>query len=97
MSITVQELARIFEVYKAPFTYEEYGQFIFDKENQMIVDIRGWGYLQRFSDAVQIQDNVGKLITDFLNNAHMAYLMDKNKKEDGTIQTEKEGGDIPKK
>jgi hypothetical protein len=77
--VTTKELERILEVYKAPFHYDPHGQMIFDSLNHQILDIRGWGYLQKFPDAIVIQDNVGKLVEEFLNAAHKAYLMDKHK------------------
>lgn len=65
-----KDIKRIFEVYKGPFKYDQNGQYVFDNHDHMVIDIRGWGYLQRFVDGEQIQDNVGKLITQLLNQQY---------------------------
>lgn len=62
-----QELKRITEVYRKPFKYEQEGQIITDSHGHFIIDVRGWGYLQRFTDGENIQDNVGKLVAHLLN------------------------------
>lgn len=69
-AIPEPELRRIFEVYRPPFKYDQNGQYVFDIHNHMVVDIRGWGYLQRFTDGEQIQDNVGRLVTELLNKEY---------------------------
>lgn len=71
--MTDKELKRIFEVYYPPFKYEKGAQVILDSHNHMVLDIRGWGYLQRFNDGVEIQDNVGQLVVDLLNDKHNEY------------------------
>lgn len=62
-----QELKRILAVYYKPFKYEQEGQIITDSHGHLVLDVRGWGYLQRFTDGETIQDNVGKLVAHLLN------------------------------
>lgn len=52
---------------KKPFYYDQYGQMIFDSEGKMIVDIRGWGWIQKLDNAEKRQDEVGEMFADFLN------------------------------
>ena len=68
--MTDQEIKRIFEVYKPPFTYDRNGQWITDVNEKIIWEIRGWGYLQKFIDGQQVQDNAGKLIAELLNKEY---------------------------
>lgn len=66
-----KDIRRIFEVFKAPFTYDEYGGgYIWDADNNMVGETRGWGYLQKLKDGAKIQDNVGKLIVELLNKQY---------------------------
>ena len=51
-----------------PFYYDDMGQMVFDKNGRMIIDIRGWGWIQKMDNAEARQDEVGKLFTNFLNN-----------------------------
>lgn len=57
-------------VYKSPFKYESGSQQIFDSDNRLVLDIRGWGWLHSSGrlDAEIIQDNFGNLIVDLLNS-----------------------------
>lgn len=52
---------------KKPFYYDDMGQMIFSAEGKMIVDIRGWGWIQKLDNAEARQDEVGKMFTEFLN------------------------------
>lgn len=54
-----------------PFEYDPHGQSIIDKDNKQVVDIRGWGHLQKLGEpcASSIQDNLGEEITNFLNES----------------------------
>lgn len=65
--IEQQLLKRIKEVYVKPFKYDKKGQYVFDSHDHMVLDIRGWGYLQRFNDGEDIQDGIGLLVTNYLN------------------------------
>lgn len=62
-------IARFKEVYTPPFRYIQAGQFIEDAHGHMVADIRGWGYLQRFTDGEVIQDKIGETLTELLNSA----------------------------
>ncbi len=33
------------DAFKKPFRYEEYGQHILDAENNIVLEVRGWGRL----------------------------------------------------
>lgn len=65
--ITDGDIKRIKEIYRLPFKYVKEGQMVFDAKNRMVVDVRGWGFLQKFTDGERIQDNIGQLIVDLLN------------------------------
>ncbi|MFW6219851.1 MAG: hypothetical protein ACOCZ5_01425 [bacterium] len=59
----------LFEVLKPPFRYDDYGQYIFDSNNNMVVDVRAWGKLQYYENGEELQDSLGNMITDFLNES----------------------------
>lgn len=55
--------------FKPPFKYDEMGNYIFDSEGNMIVDVRGWGFLTGIGamgydqeKAMRIQDGIGHRI-----------------------------------
>jgi len=51
-----------------PFYYDDMSQMIFSKEGKMIIDIRGWGWIQKLDKAQERQDEIGEMFVDFLNN-----------------------------
>lgn len=59
---------KVLKAFRPPFVYEPYAQMIMDDKGKHVLDIRGWGYLQKFEDAEDIQDSMGKLVTKLLNN-----------------------------
>lgn len=67
--ITEIELIKLKEAYRFPFEYNDGSQQIFDADARLVLDIRGWGWLLKFgeTEAITIQDNLGKLIVNFLN------------------------------
>jgi hypothetical protein len=56
----------IFELIKPPFYYADEGQMIFDANNQMVLDIRMWGMLQKYENAEELQDGFGKMLAEKL-------------------------------
>ena len=58
------------DLFKKPFTYDNYGQKVFDADNNLVADIRGWGYLSKVAsdeNAIKAQDNLGEEIVAMLN------------------------------
>jgi hypothetical protein len=53
-----------------PFKYDSYGQMIFDSNNEHVLDIRGWGFLQKHEHGEAIQDSFGELVCKLLNAYH---------------------------
>lgn len=52
---------------KPPFMYEPYCQSILNVEGHKVIDIRGWGFIQKLPNAEEVQDQFGKHVTDLLN------------------------------
>jgi FtsZ-binding cell division protein ZapB len=52
----------VLEKFKLPLRYEPAGQMIFDAKDQLVCDVRAWGYLQRFENAEQLQDTLGEMM-----------------------------------
>lgn len=50
-----------------PLYYLQGAQSVLDQNGKMILDIRGWGWIQKLDNAEQRQDQIGELITEFLN------------------------------
>lgn len=50
-----------------PFYYDDGSQMIFSKEGKMIIDVRGWGWIQKLDKAQERQDEIGAMFTEFLN------------------------------
>lgn len=66
----------IFAPFKPPFHYDSDGGRICDSNNELMVDLRGWGYLtgkgtgglgMDNESAASIQDRIGIHITNLLN------------------------------
>lgn len=68
--ITEEQLDEIQVAWKAPYKYDQFNISVFDSENNLVCDIRSWGRLQYLGDqrATQMQDAMGQLITDLLND-----------------------------
>lgn len=59
---------KINEVYKFPLKYDDYGQKIFDQDNVLVVEVRGWGHIQYLGkNPEQLQDEIGQFICDAIN------------------------------
>lgn len=56
------------ETLKFPVRYDKQGQTIWDANNMMICDIRGWGKIQFLRAPEKRQDEIGFLIADLLND-----------------------------
>lgn len=63
------------DVYRRPFVYHEAGQWILDSDHNVVLDIRGWGFLTGCGGlwmspekASVVQDSIGKHVTELLNN-----------------------------
>lgn len=70
MNIREQALA----LYTAPFNYNR--GYIWDSTGKMVSDevavdivnrVRGWGYISKYENPEQLQDEVGKIIAEALN------------------------------
>jgi len=51
-----------------PVKYEKYGQTILDVNNHKVLDIRGWGRIQKLSEPEKRQDAIGELVASLLND-----------------------------
>jgi len=52
---------------KAPVKYFSAGTMIIDSDLNHILDIRGWGRLQKLPDGPEIQDAIGEWIAKLIN------------------------------
>ncbi len=50
-----------------PVRYEPMGQYIFDAEDNIIANVRGWGRLQYLPDPEATQDEIGRFIAEGIN------------------------------
>lgn len=58
----------ILQIYDKPFYYDDMGQMIFDRNNKMVLEVRGWGALQKLKNWVEIQDQIWEEIVKLLNS-----------------------------
>ncbi len=66
--IKQQQLAAI-KNFKLPCHYEQYGQIIHDADGRMMLDVRGWGYLQYLKpNPEELQDNFAGFIVRAIND-----------------------------
>lgn len=57
------------EIFKFPLKYDEQGSFILDANNNIALDIRGWGKIQYKPNPLETQDAIGEYIADILNKS----------------------------
>ena len=57
----------IFQILKPPFRYDDYGQMIFDSNNNLVANVRMWGLLSKEPNAEELQDGFGQMMADSLN------------------------------
>jgi len=55
---------------KFPVSYSPLGTYIYDADNKMIADVRGWGWIQKLDRAELKQDTLGKFIADAINEKY---------------------------
>lgn len=62
-------------VWSPPFRYESMGAQVWDAQNRLVLDIRGWGYLtgrgagalgMSDGEAIRVQDDFGERIASLL-------------------------------
>jgi hypothetical protein len=59
------------DVFNRPFRYDGHAQSVMDADNNLVLDIRGWGYLSKLvgeEKAVKLQDKLGKEVSEYLNS-----------------------------
>lgn len=52
---------------KLPVKFDDYGGYFWDAEGRMIMNMRGWGWIQKLENAEEIQDSIGKYIEHCIN------------------------------
>jgi len=57
----------VFDILQAPFKYDSYGQKVFDKNNNLVLDVRAWGLLQYEENGEELQDSFGEKVVEGLN------------------------------
>lgn len=60
-------LSAAYNLYKPPFRYDWNGQMVFDSANNLVIDVRGWGRIEKMDNGIELQDKVGEIITEALN------------------------------
>jgi hypothetical protein len=60
-------MQNVFEVLKPPFRYDDYGQMIFDSENNFVLDVRAWGLLQYKENGEMLQGDFGNKVAEGIN------------------------------
>lgn len=64
-------IAPILAKIKFPCYYDQGSQFVFDQDGKMLVDIRGWGWIQKLGnqgEAGAMQDAFGLKICELINS-----------------------------
>jgi hypothetical protein len=74
-------MTNIFEIIKPPFHYDDYGQMIFDKNNNLVIDVRMWGLLSKYENPEELQDGFGKMLAETLTNIAQQQLSDSESKD----------------
>ena len=62
-------MIRIFNTICFPVKYEKYGTQILDSKNNKVLDIRGWGRIQKMDHPEERQDEIGEWIASLMNDS----------------------------
>jgi len=54
---------------KKPVAYDDHGQFITNRDGERVLDIRGWEWISKWTNAEEVQDEIGYYITALLNES----------------------------
>ena len=65
-------------LYTPPFKYDLEGQMIFDSNDNLVTDIRGWGRIQKLKNAEVVMDTVGEQIAEAMTEHWMKASSSKN-------------------
>ncbi len=60
-------LSAAYDLYERPFKYDPNGQMIFDGKGNLVVDVRGWGRIEKMDNGMELHDTVGEIIAEALN------------------------------
>lgn len=83
------------DLIKFPIKYDINGTHLFDAENKMVAQVRGWGYLQYQENPELKQDFIGKWIEEKLNSeAEIDLLKEEIGKLKKTLTKIVEAGDL---
>ena len=52
---------------RPPFHYDDYGQIILDADNQLALEVRGWGMFQYADDGAKAMDDFGRKVVEAMN------------------------------
>lgn len=69
---------RVADVIKYPVKYIPLTQSIHDATSHHVLDIRGWGRIQKLLAAEEMMDAIGEFVADAINEKLLKYGKDKN-------------------
>ncbi|MCW3106434.1 MAG: hypothetical protein JWQ09_940 [Segetibacter sp.] len=55
---------------KFPLIYDPETVTIFDADNKMVANIRGWGWIQKLPNPHQFQDKIGEMMVEAFNDKY---------------------------
>jgi hypothetical protein len=62
-------MEKMYETFMPPFRYDKAGQMIFDANNNLCLDVRGWGLFQKKENGLELQDSWGEFVVEAINHA----------------------------
>ncbi len=60
---------RVFDTILFPVKYDSYGTHILDSNNNKVLDVRGWGRIQKMDNAEERQDEIGEWLALLMNES----------------------------
>lgn len=61
---------KILELYKLPVYFDKNAGMVFDQENSMMMEVRGWGKIQYHKGAEELQDAMGEMFAKAFNEKY---------------------------
>ena len=67
--MTLKDFELIKDTVNFPVWYDSNGTHILDADNNKVLDIRGWGRIQKMSEPEHRQDLIGSFVAGLMNQA----------------------------
>ena len=73
MALDKADINLVMDTIMFPVSYYSGTQMIFDSNEEIVLDVRGWGRIQYLPEPEKRQDSIGEFIADAMNEKWRKY------------------------